>query len=54
LQKINSELGGRHLQLSNMDETMDETQIFHHAKKYSSKNPLKETKILPDIITLYN
>jgi hypothetical protein len=27
-----------------------ETQIFHHAKIYSSKNPLKETKILQDII----
>jgi hypothetical protein len=27
-------------------------QIFHHAKIYSSKNPLKETKILQDIITL--
>jgi hypothetical protein len=29
-----------------------ETQIFHHAKIYSSKNPLKETQILQDIITL--
>jgi len=30
-----------------------ETQIFHHAKIYqSSKNALKETKILQDIITL--
>jgi hypothetical protein len=29
-----------------------ETQIFHHAKIQSSKNPLKETKILQDIITL--
>jgi hypothetical protein len=29
-----------------------ETQIFHHGKIKSSKNPLKETKILPDIITL--
>jgi hypothetical protein len=28
------------------------TQIFHHAKTESSKNPLKETKILQDIITL--
>jgi hypothetical protein len=28
------------------------TQIFHHAKIRSSKNPLKETKIIPDIITL--
>jgi hypothetical protein len=27
-----------------------ETQIFHHPKILSSKNPLKETKILPDII----
>jgi len=27
-----------------------ETQIFHHAKIESSKNPLKETKILHDII----
>jgi hypothetical protein len=26
-----------------------ETQIFHHAKVYSSKNPLKETKILQDM-----
>jgi hypothetical protein len=31
-----------------------ETQIFHHAKILSSKKiPLKETKIIPDIITLY-
>jgi hypothetical protein len=30
------------------------TQIFHHAKIWSSKNPLKETKILQDIITRYN
>jgi outer membrane protein assembly factor BamA len=29
-----------------------ETQIFHHAKIESSKNPLKETKILQDITTL--
>jgi hypothetical protein len=29
-----------------------ETQIFHHAKRQSSKNPLKETKILKDIMTL--
>jgi hypothetical protein len=29
------------------------TQIFHHAKISSSKNPLKETKILQGIITLY-
>jgi hypothetical protein len=29
-----------------------ETQIFHHAKIQSSKNPLKETKVLQDIITL--
>jgi hypothetical protein len=29
-----------------------EPQIFHHVKIYeSSKNPLKETKILQDIIT---
>ncbi len=26
------------------------TQIFHNAKIQSSKNPLKETKILQDII----
>jgi hypothetical protein len=26
------------------------TQIFHHAKIQSSKNPLKETKIFQDII----
>jgi hypothetical protein len=25
---------------------------FHHAKTYSSKNPLKETKIFQDIITI--
>jgi hypothetical protein len=32
-----------------------ETQIFHHVKiKISSKIPLKETKILQDIIFLYN
>jgi len=36
----------------NSKEELPETQIFHHAKKCSSKNPLKETKILPDIITL--
>jgi hypothetical protein len=30
-----------------------ETQIFHHAKNLSlQKNPLKQTKILQDIITL--
>jgi hypothetical protein len=29
-----------------------ETQIFHYAKIWSSKNPLKETKMLQDIITL--
>jgi hypothetical protein len=29
-----------------------ETQIFHYPKILSSKNPLKETKILQDIITL--
>jgi hypothetical protein len=28
-----------------------ETQIFHHAKIQSSENPVKETKILQDIIT---
>jgi len=28
-----------------------ETQIFHHTKIWFSKNPLKETKILQDIIT---
>jgi hypothetical protein len=27
-----------------------ETQIFHQAKIQSSKNPLKETKILQDIV----
>jgi len=32
-------------------EELWETQIFHHAKKYqSSNNPLKETKILQDIL----
>jgi hypothetical protein len=32
-----------------------ETQIFHHAKIYINlqENPLKETKILQDIITLF-
>jgi hypothetical protein len=29
-----------------------ETQIFHHAKNILFQNPLKETKILQDIITL--
>jgi hypothetical protein len=29
-----------------------ETQIFRHAKIYSSQKPLKATKILQDIITL--
>jgi hypothetical protein len=28
------------------------TQIFHHAKIQYFKNPLKETKILQDIMTL--
>jgi len=34
-----------------------ETQIFHHAKYiliFQKKNPLKETKILQDILKLYN
>jgi len=36
-----------------------ETQIFHRAKillifKKEKKNPLKETKILQDILKLYN
>jgi hypothetical protein len=36
-------------------EKFMETQIFHHAKNIIfKKNPLKETKILQDIITLYN
>jgi hypothetical protein len=36
-------------------EKFMETQIFHHAKNIIfQKNPLKETKILQDIITLYN
>jgi hypothetical protein len=30
------------------------TQILHYAKISSSKNPLQETKILQDIVTLYN
>jgi hypothetical protein len=34
-------------------EELWKTQIFHHAKIQSSKNPLKETKIIRDIITLY-
>jgi hypothetical protein len=29
-----------------------EIQIFHHKKMKISNNPLKETKILQDIITL--
>jgi hypothetical protein len=29
-------------------------QIFHHEKYKSSKNPLKRTKILQDIITITN
>jgi hypothetical protein len=34
-------------------EELWKTQMFHHAKIYqSSKNPLKETKILQGIITL--
>jgi hypothetical protein len=28
-----------------------ETQIFHHPKRQFSKKPLKETKILQDIVT---
>jgi hypothetical protein len=35
----------------NAKEKFMETQIFHHAKTYSSKNPLKETKVLQDITT---
>jgi len=31
---------------------MMEIQVFHHAKIESSKNHLKETKILQDIMTL--
>jgi hypothetical protein len=33
-------------------EELWETQIFYHAKILISKSPLKETKILQDIITL--
>jgi hypothetical protein len=33
-------------------ERIMETQIFHHTKIKSSKNILKEIKILQDIITL--
>jgi hypothetical protein len=29
-----------------------ETQIFHHAKIWPSKNPLKQTKMFQDILTL--
>jgi hypothetical protein len=36
----------------NVKRRIMETQIFHHAKIYFSKNPLKETKILQDVITL--
>jgi hypothetical protein len=35
-----------HLKVSQGKRRIMETQIFHHAKIYSSKNPLKETKIL--------
>ncbi len=28
------------------------TQIFHHVKMWSSKNPLKETKIIQNMRTL--
>jgi hypothetical protein len=39
----------------NAKEELRKFQIFHHPKKISSKKPLKETKILQDIITrLYN
>jgi hypothetical protein len=33
-------------------EEIIKTQIIHHAKIQSSQNPLKEIKILQDIITL--
>jgi hypothetical protein len=32
-------------------EELWKLQLLHHAKIYSSKNPLKETKIVQDIIT---
>jgi hypothetical protein len=33
-------------------EELWKLKIFHHVKIQSSKNPLKETKFLQDIITL--
>jgi hypothetical protein len=36
----------------NAKEDLWKLKIFHHAKIQSSKNPLKETKILQDNITL--
>jgi hypothetical protein len=41
-----------HQKVSQGKRRIMETQIFHHAKMQSSKNPLKQTKILQDIITL--
>ncbi len=41
------------LKVSNTKKRIMESQIFHQAKIQSSKNPLKESKILQDIIT-YN
>jgi hypothetical protein len=35
------------------NRTIMETQIYYHAKIKSSQNPLKETKLLQDIKTLY-
>jgi len=36
--------------ISRQKKSYGNTQIFHHAKIQSSKNPLEETKILQDII----
>jgi hypothetical protein len=40
------------LKVSEGKRSIMEIQIFHHAKIYLQKNPLKDTKILQDIITL--
>jgi hypothetical protein len=41
-----------YLKKYNAKRRIMKTQIFHHAKIKSSKNPLKETKILQDIRTI--
>jgi hypothetical protein len=48
---------GAHLHLKvllRQKKNYGNSNIFQHAKIYSSKNPLKETKILQAIITFYN